>query len=174
MRSRTARRYLKLTTAILIGIAVIAVAAITIPREPAISFRRYTSPPLPDGSRYTFLYPSHLKAVQEGYNRGAGVVQSVQLLPGGWGLMPSSATNHGSITVVVGSLASMGGQIPQQRKDGYEVIGNESRHDIYLADTRSGMRLRLYHSQSLTLFSATDPAVSKSFRLLLPGELPPT
>src|SRR5688500_19227508 len=29
------------------------------------SFRRFVSQPLPDGSRYTFLYPAHLKNVNE-------------------------------------------------------------------------------------------------------------
>ncbi len=35
--------------------------------KPAVGFRRYTSPPLPDGTRYTFLYPSYYARVKQGW-----------------------------------------------------------------------------------------------------------
>src|ERR1051325_2105484 len=43
-------------------------------------YRRFTSQPLPDGSRYTFLYPAYLHDIHEtGQGASQGVTQNVSV-----------------------------------------------------------------------------------------------
>ena len=42
-------------------------------------FKRFTSKPLPDGSRFTFLYPAYLKNIVEGPGGSPGVIHSASI-----------------------------------------------------------------------------------------------
>jgi hypothetical protein len=47
-------------------------------------YQRFTSRPLPDGSRYTFLYPSNLRVIREGGGKPSpGVIANVTLQSSG-------------------------------------------------------------------------------------------
>ena len=167
----------------IIAIAGAALAALLFSISPSTRYRRYLSPPFPDGSRYTFLYPSHLKTVSEGWYQGA--IQSVRIDSGaeqftildrikailGIPWLPK----RGSITVVVGAAAETGAvdrqaNVQAQRKDDLRVVGDDCQHNIYLVDGPSRMRLLLYHEERFhpDLFNETDAVVSRSFRVVPP------
>src|SRR5688572_4083491 len=84
-RSRSSRRVLWVVVlGIGLGIVLVAVNGAVWFASSQPSYRRFVSQPLPDGSRYTFLYPSNLQVIREGRgNPSPGVIANVRLQSSG-------------------------------------------------------------------------------------------
>ena len=79
---RTARPAIRVRGLLwLLGIGCLAVPLLLLSaRSGSGGYRRFISRPLPDGSRYTFLYPAYLKYIQEnGPSGSTGVTQNVSI-----------------------------------------------------------------------------------------------
>src|SRR5258708_40229330 len=64
---------------ILMGVLAVVAGFLTIAQSNMSNFRRFTSKPLPDGSRYTFLYPAFLKDMNEGPGGSPEVIVSASV-----------------------------------------------------------------------------------------------
>jgi hypothetical protein len=181
---RVGARPRHLTRAVLVVAAVLVLAALVagglaLLRRPA-GYARYVSAPQPDGSRFTFLYPAHLKTVAAG--RGASPDVSVSataynqsLDPAPWdGVrrwlgMPVPAPGE-SVTVVVMPLQHLSGG--QRRYSRRPVNPLELRHNEYLVDARTRSRLILMHScppAAPGQFEAHNQVIAPSLEVLPPG-----
>ena len=161
--------------------------------KPAVGFRRYTSPPLPDGTRYTFLYPSYYAKIHRGWldsdhQFGSVRIDCIGTKPVPWiaspGQAPISYYIHGKqgatwlapheefCSVVVGNAAPPFWQGPHPLKIDHQWIGeNGSHHDFSINDAHTRYRFEVIHEDRYTptLFRQTDPLIARSFRVLLPG-----
>ena len=162
----------------------------------AVGFRRYTSPPLPDGTRYTFLYPSYYANVHQGWldsdhQFGSIRIDCIGTKPVPWiaakGQTPISYYSHGKqggawlspheefCSVVVGNAAIPFWQGPHPLVIDHRWIGeNGSHHDLSIKDARTRYRFEMIHEDRYipALFKQTDPIITSSFRVL-PAERAP-
>ena len=169
--------------------------------KPAVGFRRYTSPPLLDGTRYTFLYPSYYANVHQGWldsdhQFGSVRIDCIGTKPVPWiaakGQTPISYYSHGKqggawlspheefCSVVVGNAAPPLWQGPHPLEIDHQWVGeNGSHHDFSIKDAHTRYRFEVIHEDRYTpaLFRQTDPVIVGSFRVLPPGasvpKLPP-
>ena len=164
--------------------------------KPVVGFRRYTSPPLPDGTRYTFLYPSYFANVHQGWldsdhQFGSVRIDCIGTKPVPWiaakGQTPISYYSHGKqggawlspheefCSVVVGNAAIPFWQGPHPLVTDHRWIGeNGSHHDLSIKDARTRYRFEMIHEDRYipALFKQTDPIITSSFRIL-PAEQAP-
>ncbi len=170
-------------------IAVVAAACVT-PwlQQPPHPYKRYTSPPLPDGTRYTFLYPRyfhHTLGVKE-LGQPSDTLQQMgvdaMLFPGPPTLLDRliqlipwrHQSGFGRINVMVGLATPRSGRVLSVRKDSYWKRSPEQHHDITIIDARSGLKLTMYSFQNVpSHFAEEDPVISRSFRVIPPGTQPP-
>ena len=166
------------------ALAGLVAAAVLLRLPPAPShFRRYVSPPLPDGTRYTFLYPLYLDNVRSGWLNGYSVIASVRIDNGeespttGDRLrrllgLPIPLPHRGDVTVVVGAVGPRYMNRPEAQWQG----ADGSHHTASFVDTRSHMRFLLLHEGQFypRLFKQDDPVVIRSFRVLPPGAATPS
>jgi hypothetical protein len=161
---------------------MVVLAASAAPRPPAS--RRYVSPPLQGGTRYTFLYPNHMGVVREDpFGGDPRIAQSVRL---GTTFKKRTFTDalrrwlpfprrpkHGYVTIIAGPAnARRGAQ--DSRKEQEWVHGSRRYRNLFVIDARSRLRVQLYHEYSLRpAFTDEDRIVTSSFRLLRPGEAVP-
>ena len=161
--------------------------------KPAVGFRRYTSQPLPDGSRYTFLYPSYFAHVQPGWldsqnQFGTVRIDCIGTQPVPWiahvGQQPISYYQHNSsgvswlspheefCSVVVGRAGDVAFPPGKRflRRDSRWIGQNGSHHDFSITDARSHYAFELIHEDRYTpaLFKQTDPVIDSSFRIVPP------
>ena len=165
--------------------------------KPAVGFRRYTSPPLPDGTRYTFLYPSYFANVHPGWLDSDHQFRSVRIdcigtKPFPWiaapGQAPVAYYIHGKqgaawpapheefCSVVVGKAAPPFWQGPRPLEIDRQWIGEYgSHHDFSIKDAHTHYRFEVIHEDRYTpaLFRQTDPVIVASFRILPPGASAP-
>ena len=159
--------------------------------KPAVGFRRYTSRPLPDGSRYTFLYPSYYAHIQTGwldsqYQFGTVRIDCLGTQPVPWiahsGQQAISYYQHNRsgvswlspheefCSVVVGRAGNAAFPPGKRflRRDTRWVGQNGSHHDFSIIDARSHYAFEVIHEDRYTpaLFKQTDPVISSSFRIL--------
>lgn len=159
--------------------------------KPAVGFRRFTSQPLPDGSRYTFLYPSYFAHVQPGcldgpYQFGTVRIDCIGTQPVPWiahsGQQPISYYQHNSsgvfwlapheefCSVIVGRARDVMFPPGKQflHRDNRWIGQNGSHHDFSITDARSHYAFELIHEDRYTpaLFKQTDPVIDGSFRIL--------
>jgi len=150
------------------------------------AYRRYVSPPLPDGTRYTLLYPATLEPTnwtprsvnfhkpEETF--AASVVKIVPLL---LGARPAPERSE-YLTVLHGPLKDRESGLPDSRQE-VELVGGAGRHHgsraVHIVDARARARFVLHHVIS---GQANDPrairvgpAVARSFRVLPPGATAP-
>ena len=161
-------------------VAALAIAAVTltVARTRISGYRRFTSKPLPDGSRYTFLYPDYLKDVVEGpggspeviagasvYNRGGEHPEDVNRTP--WGALWRKAgfSKAESVTLVV---------LPSASTTNGGVRTSEEwvrRHNEYLAPSHAKYKLQLYYScaKDAAQFRQHSRIISDSLRLIPPS-----
>ena len=151
----------------------------------ALRYRRFLSRPLPDGTRYTFLYPAHLQNVQESGPRAAShVIENVSVYtmnrtpPTLWDELlrrlgvpvSSSAESLGACVV-----PAQGRPLRDRRTDvRWERLG-AVRHNIEVVDARTRLQFSLAHdgpSDTRTSFEAHDRVIAHSFRVLPPGAAP--
>jgi hypothetical protein len=142
-------------------------------------YRRYVSPPLPDGTRYTFLYPKYLKAVRANwFGHSFGMMDSVHIDSGqetftlldrlrAWVGIPYQPRD-GFAQVIVGRMAPRFGT---SRRETMSTSSTENAHDVILIDGRSHLRLWLtYREESHPdQFARDSPVVARSFCVLPPG-----
>ena len=144
-------------------------------------FRRFTSKPLPDGSRYTFLYPDYLKDVVEGpggspeviagaavYNRGGEHPEDVNRTPWGGLWRKTGFSKAERVTVVV---------IPLKAAHSHEARtyeewtrGWERRHNDYLEEAHAKYKLQLYYScaKDAAQYRQHARIISESLRMVFP------
>jgi hypothetical protein len=181
------------------GTAVIAAAAFVIfgivvvwLLRPPPTYRRYVSPPLPDGTRYTFLYPRYYRYSlgEKELGQPSNTLQMVRLTtidpakgppaePLLYRLMPhqlrwllpwSDQNGLGDITVMVGPAPLHSGRVLSGRKDSSWNQAPEHHHDITITDAHSGLKLTMYSMQTIPAhFAREDPVIAGSFRVLPPG-----
>lgn len=168
----------------LLGAAVffVALAALWLrPPAPEV-YTRYLSPPLPDGTRYTFLYPTWMTRVSQ---QGVGQVQVGEAARGGPGANIFQEAlrlwrNRRKSNLAVGQdafvmvfyrpLKVFKG--PDERKEQRWERNGTLRHNIFIADARTKMKFFLFHNglaSERTRFEEIDPVIARSFRLLPPG-----
>jgi hypothetical protein len=160
------------------------IVAVLVMRPWTPRYRRFISQPLPDGSRYTFLYPAHLQNLQEN-GKGAspevtgGVnVWTMNQSVSQWGLILGrlgfSVTSPAeSVTVVVIPLKSKPVK-DSHRTERWERSGG-LRQNTYLVDARTRTQYFLYHSCPSTArdqFERHRPVIERSFRVLPPDPKP--
>ncbi|MBV9849508.1 MAG: M56 family metallopeptidase [Armatimonadetes bacterium] len=164
---------------------------------PAVGFRRYVSRPLPDGTRYTFLYPSYFAKVRPSFKDTKDYFDCAHLDCAGTAPVPWTPVRGGKviearlqgatgaswlapheefISVVVGHA----GEVPfppgsrSLRRDTQWVGPNGSHHALAITDARTHLRFLLIHEDRYipALFKQTDPVITSSFRILPPGIAP--
>jgi hypothetical protein len=164
-------------------IAALAVLAVflTMAYSSMSHFRRYTSKPLPDGSRFTFLYPAYLTDTHEGPGGSPEVIWSAgahnrsgehssDVTRTAWGafLRRAGLSQADEVSVVVIQLKEK--SIKDSRSSEEWVRGWERRHNEYLVDSRSKLKLQLYYScaQDAGQFRWHSRIISDSLQLLPP------
>jgi hypothetical protein len=170
------------STAGLIALVAVLLAALVV--QPwAPRYRLFVSKPLPDGSRYTFLYPAHLQNVIENNTRVApNVTQSVSVYTmnrsestwSEWlsrrGFVPSAAESIGAVVIPLRVRNVRNGR----RTERWSRLG-EMRRNEYLIDARTRTQFILIHdcpASAARQFEAHDPVIARSFRVLPPGAAP--
>lgn len=144
-----------------------------------LRYRRFVSQPLPDGTRYTFLYPAHLQNIQEnGKGASPEVTQSAtvwtmnqsesqwDLLRRQWGFPVMSPAE--SVSVVVIPLKK---KVKDSRRSERWTRGGQLRHNEHIIDARTCTQFSLYHScpqAAASQFERYNPTIVKSFRVLPP------
>ena len=164
---------------------------------PSVGFRRYVSRPLPDGTRYTFQYPTYLKHISQGWLDQSNQFITVRIDSIGTQPVPWMAVRggkavtyclHGAgggswpapheefISIVVGHSGEVVFPPGRQsiRRDIQWVGPNGSHHALAITDARTHLRFQLIHEDRYipALFQQTDPVVTDSFRILPPGTSP--
>lgn len=157
--------------------------------------RRFVSQPLPDGSRYTFLYPANLQTVHEAGGRlplPSGAIAAVTLQSNGPINAPASPWDwfrqrlgfavpfSESVSVMATPAeARVSHDIRRaiRRSEGW-VKGDEVRRNQYLHDPRTQLQFSVYHScyaaatpppAAALQVRAHNSAVVRSFEVLPPG-----
>jgi hypothetical protein len=164
-----------LIATLLVGLAVLLLVSWP-PR-----YRRFISQPLPDGTRYTFLYPSHLQNLREnGPGASPNVTSSVavstqnqslsqwDLLRRRLGLPVTSPAE--SVHVVVIPLKK---RVQNSRTSGRWTKGDIRRHNEHITDARTRTQFSLYHNcprDAVAQFERHNQIIRRSFRVLPPGD----
>ena len=181
----------------LLAVAVIAaLAVVTTPKPAAPEFRRYVGPPLPDGSRVTFLYPASVNQIISLNTPPTGlIIQDVQMvkppepLQAILGLLPSWRRAHPTNDLTMGALVrkvpawvSVISRRAVTRKRVQQTI--QSQGDIYIesvVNTNAKTRTEYDINYSYLASSAPSPAFVKreaaimnSFQVLPPGAAVPS
>lgn len=155
-------------------------------RAGSSAYRRFVSQPLPDGSRYTFLYPAHLQNVEEnGKGASPGVTHTVNVhtrnqnepvwVPLQRRLGFSSPSPAEFVTVLVMPVKAAA-KVQDSRRQEEWVRGGERRRNEYLTDARTRTKLFLFYScpkEAPTSFEAHKSVIGQTLRLLPPGAAPP-
>ncbi len=169
------------------GIAALIVVlfAVLVWQPWALRYKRFVSRPLPDGTRYTFLYPAHLQNTQEnGKGASPNVIRSVTV----WTMNRTPPTLWDELLRRLGFAVSSPAEdvsvvvfpvLPRPTRDRrtderWERMGH-LRHNLYLVDARTGLQFSLYHdgpSEATASFAAQDRVIARSFRVLPPGAAP--
>ena len=156
-------------------------------------YLRFVSRPLPDGSRYTFLYPRNLQRIREG-GGNPGVIANVRLQSGGainespslWDrlqrLMGLPVPYPGESVTVMGYRPK--GRISRNsRRHDRWTRGDEVRHNEFIQDSCSQLEFSIYHScytysasraAAAAQVEAHGFALVRSFEILPPGSPVPT
>ncbi len=173
-------------------LAVIAtLVVVTMPKPAPPEFRRYVGPPLPDGSRVTFLYPASANQIVSTNTPPPGpIIQDVQMvkppepLQAILGLLPSWRRAHPTNDLTIGALVrKVPARVPVingravTRKRIQQTI--KSQKDIYIesvVDTNAKTRTECDFNYSYLASSAPSPAfvkreatITNSFQVLPPG-----
>ena len=165
-------------------VAMIIAALLTYNSRPP-QFRRFVSQPLPDGTRYTFLYPAHLDRVNEGGGGSPEVTHSVNVTKGSWKnevardwartrLGLNLPPDREIVTAVVIPINST--KVADSRSDARGSDGDRLWHNEFLVDARTKTKFALYHhcpKLAKAQFEASNPTIAKSFQVLPPGAAPP-
>jgi hypothetical protein len=174
-------------------LATLAVGILLAWRNSTPAYKRYLSPPLPDGSRYTFLYPVNSRVNEIGghstdgasmdgarsYMDGVRVDSKVEkktFLTQFLALLGMQKPSQ-RFGILVSLLApSKPGDLHRKRRDEWSTEKGVHYHSMYLPAASAGLVLELLNwevSPPPALFRQTDAVVSSSFRLLPPGTSPP-
>jgi hypothetical protein len=161
--------------------------------KPAVGFLRYVSRPLPNGTRYTFLYPAYMQKNPLKWPDTKSQFAHVQVdsykrpfLP--WiaveGQKPILYYMHGKngpswptprqefCSVTVGEAGYI--HIPfgrtSLRQDRRWIGKYGSHHDFYITDKRTHLRFEVVHEDRYmaTEFKQTDAVFANSFQILPP------
>lgn len=149
---------------------------------PPVSYRRFTSPALPDGVRYTLLYPSTLDdasfhtfpATTFGRHFQQFMVSKKQ------SRAPIVSLWHQwfkpEVEFIFVSADSVTKPLKTSRieRQGLRNSG-EIAHWVYVDDPRAQVLFTFGHIEEngTALYKQNDPVVAGSFRVLLPGEAVP-
>lgn len=166
--------------------AVVVIGFAIIPRPtPPTTYRRYISRPLPDGVRYTFLYPSTLDDVLS-YSLSANskykILQTVAVskkesrLPGAalWQSWFKPEAEFVFVTVKKPAIKPLKSSRSEEHSErhgkGAHMV--EIEHAVLIDDPRAHEHFRFWHASDYgtASFKQHDQVVTNSFRLLLPGE----
>jgi hypothetical protein len=147
-------------------------------------YRSFVSKPLPDGSRYTFLYPAHLQNIQED-GKGASpeathnvIVWTMNRSTTQWDLIlrrlgfPVQSSGE-SVSVLVIPLKSK--TVKDSRRIERWEHGGDLRQNIYLDDARTRTQYLMLHgcpSEARAQFERHHPVIERSFRVLPPDHEP--
>jgi hypothetical protein len=147
-------------------------------------YRSFVSKRLPDGSRYTFLYPAHLQNVQED-GKGASpevthhaIAWTMNLSNSQWDLIlrrlgfPVQSSRE-SVSVFVIPLKSK--NVKDSRRTERWEHGGELRQNTYLFDARTRTQFLMFHgcpSEARAQFERHRPVIEQSFRVLPPDHKP--
>ncbi len=160
--------------------AVMVVGFAVVPRPaPPMSYRRYTSPPFPDGVRYTFLYPVTWNNVYSGSTPAhfKGNLLQLVIISKKEGHWPGASLWHrwikpeeDAISVVVEKPTTK--PLRSSRAERQSTNRVEIRHTVLVDDPRAHEHFIFRHIDSFGTASFTqhDRVVTNSFRVLLPGE----
>jgi hypothetical protein len=184
---RTGRRWrvgTSVWTAAGLALLIVVILATLWVRPWSTRYRRFVSKPLSDGSRYTFLYPAHLRDIQE---NGAGaspeVTQCVTVYTSNqsqtdWdrllrhlGIPILSPAE--SISVVVIPLKPR--RVRDRRWSERWARGGGLRDNEFLVDARTKTQFVLMHScpsDSAAQFEQNNPVITRSFQVLPPSASP--
>lgn len=171
-------------------VVVLVTVAALVPRPaPVTSYRRYVSPPLPDGVRCTFLYPSTLDHILSysfsGHYKGKLVqLASVSKEESRW---PGASLWHNwfkpegeFVNVVVEKPTTKplkSSRLEERReKHGAGAYEVEIEHTITVDDPRAHEHFRFWHASDFGTdsFKQHDSTVTSSFRILMPGDPVPS
>lgn len=186
------------TTPLLIatGILILTLLAGMVLVRASSPYRRYVSPPLPGGARYTFLYPRHLRAIHEEYgskdddphnttidnyrlptdkltvtDRLSDALAALLLrAPGGRPIVDET------IFCVVGHASpEADGRIRDSRVVRHESVANSAIQTLQVVDARTGWTIIVSYVDPTRSpgFDRDSALLSRSFRILAPGEEPP-
>ncbi len=147
-------------------------------------YRRYVSPPLPDGTRYTLLYPAALEPTNRTarsvnfYKREQTFLASVvQIVPFLFGTRRAPERSE-FLTVIHGPLKDRESSLPSSRQEIEGVGKHEAQREVRVVDARAKARFVLFHvirSQANDRHEVRiSPAVTHSFRILPPGVQTPS
>lgn len=186
-----------------LGLAAGIVALASLPAAHHVSYIRYTSPPLSDGTRYTFLRPTYLAGVSVEFGNKDSLIQFVHFFPIHSDTsfledqMPRQLKvlfpSHGDeVAVEVGNAAkgyyfsrSTLSSVPEEHTEDHGVKGGFTYHNVYADDEKAGLSFHLQHSagmeqdhqtdaRSLADFQCSDATITSSFRILPPGVSAPS
>ena len=187
----TARQRLLLTLGLFGGVITWAF----MPTVHSISYVRYVSPPLADGTRYTFLRPDYLDEIDfndghisrldwagtvlQGFQADRGISVLERAVPSQLTFLFHSKDERIVVLVHKSQLASP--SLAQQRtsktiKYQDEIGTRKVQHAITISDLRSQRRFDLMHSadNGLASFRRDDETIANSFRVLPPGTAVPS
>jgi|GEM_PF-2009385 len=159
-----------------------------------ISYVRYTSPPLPNGTRYTFLYPRNLNNVDDQANFTSHITEvqiTRRISP-----FESFVTYHSGgffpgidetiqVEVGPGQDSPVPGSV-YTRTDTDDSASGFLSHYVELYNPKSGASLSLHHmaggttrlhkavGRNALVFRQVDKVIAGSFRVLPPGVEPPS
>lgn len=191
---REATRPRRLPRLVIVALAFIAVAALVLAlmtlTPPPTRYHRYVSPPLPDGTRYTFLYPAHLRpmsgrprtefiAISDG-SITAGPFLRVTLWlrrfiqrPTGYEMLSTQVLPSPPPSTHWRRLGSAGRE--QERREIQESRSGMNIHVLLVSDAHSQHRFIFDHNASgrTAAFRRDDATIIHSFRVLAPGEKAP-
>jgi hypothetical protein len=183
---RSPRALLAIAVALLLLVVIACAALALFGAKGRVRYRRYVSQPLPDGTRYTFLYPEELRTVVEnGGNPSPGVVRNVTVYNSfiretDWDRLRRKVGLGGqshdeSISVL--PYAVKGGIARDRRWSDRWTRGGRTRHNEFIDDRRTQLQFALYldaPADESARFQTIRPTVVRSFELLPPGTEPPS
>lgn len=173
-----------LILALLVGVVAVRLSS---------PYRRYVSPPLPGGARYTFLYPAHLRGIHPAnasYLGPAGAVQAVRFntvrnpsdtpsimerLPDWLESTFNRSTGQYGPNEEIFVFVSRSKPDNDSRTEERERVGDTETQFLEIMDTNIGWGIKiLYQRQTGSpAFDRTATVIAKSVRVLRPGEEPP-
>lgn len=140
------------------------------------TYARFVSPPLKDGTRYTFLYPSRMASARYRAVGGNVLLESPVKAPQPFGKGSAlSGTAHAAVGydfIEVNQEVLAPGYRADPRRDNRLNSKSRLAHTILLFDTRSRRVFQLNHEAHPRFgqrFKQDDKIVSNSFRILPPG-----